>query len=260
MNSLLRSTSIAALALAPFITSCATKKFVRTTVTPIEQRVGDLDAVTKTQAKSIEELERGVSRADERAQGAQGKADAAATAAELARKEAAEGRTVAEAGKSLAEKGLTRADQLDKNVTTINTRLENMQNFKLVSTDQVLFGIGKHELSPEGTAILDAMVAKSKSFRNFVVEVQGFTDSTGPKQLNLELSRKRADAVVRYLTIKHSIPLHRVYVAGYGDENQVAENKTRDGRKQNRRVETKVYVSADQAPAQISAVPATPGQ
>lgn len=260
MNHLLRSTSIAALALAPFITGCATKKYVRATVTPIEQRVGDLDNVTKTQAKSIEELERGVARADERAQGAQGKADAAAAQAELARKEAAEGRTVAEAGKSLAEKGLTRADQLDKNVTTINSRIENMQNFKLVSTDQILFGIGKYELSPEGAATLDAMASKSKSFKTFVVEVQGFTDSTGPKQLNLELSRKRADAVVRYLTIKHSIPLHRVYVAGFGDENQVAENKTRDGRKLNRRVEAKIYVSADQAPAQMTSVPSTPGQ
>jgi OmpA-OmpF porin, OOP family len=246
-NNFLRSTSIAALALAPFITGCATKKYVRTTVTPIEQRVGDLDGVTKAQAKSIEELERGVARADERAQGAQGKADSANTLAELARKEAAEGRTVAETGKSLAEKGLTRADQLGKDVTHINTRLENMQSYKLVSTDQVLFPSGVAELSKESMAMLDAAVTKVAPYKSFVVEVQGFTDSVGPRNLNIELSRKRADAVVRYLAVKHNMPLHRIFVAGLGHENQVADNKTRDGRKLNRRVEMKLFISADQA-------------
>ena len=252
-NTILRSTSIAALALAPFITGCATKKYVKATVTPIEQRVGDLDGTAKAQAKSIEELERGVARADERAQGAQGKADSASTQAELARKEAAEGRTIAENGKSLAEKGLTRADQLGKDVTTINTRIENMQNYKMVSTDQVLFASGVSDLSKESMAMLDAAVTKAAPYKSFVVEVQGFTDSIGPKQLNIDLSRKRADAVVRYLAVKHNMPLHRIFVAGLGNENQVADNKTRDGRKLNRRVELKVYVTADQAPAQVSA-------
>src|SRR5204862_7198840 len=98
-------TAVAALALAPLMTSCATKKYVKTTVTPIDQKVAELDGTTKAQAKSIEELERGVSRADERAQGAEGKADAAGKEASLARKEAADGKT-------LAEQGLTRADKL----------------------------------------------------------------------------------------------------------------------------------------------------
>jgi len=250
--SILRTTSIAALALAPFITGCATKKYVRATVAPVEQRVGELDTTTKTQAKSIEELERGVARADERAQGAQGKADAAGEQATLARKEASDGR-------SLAEQGLTRADQLGKDINTmgssINTRIENMQNFKLVSTDQVLFASGKSELNPELRAMLDSSVTKLAAHKNFVVELQGFTDNTGPKNLNLELSRKRADAVVRYLTTKHNLPLHRIFVAGYGAENEAADNKTRDGRKQNRRVEMKVFVSSDQASAQVSAIP-----
>lgn len=254
MTSLLRSTSIAALALAPFITGCATKKYVRTTVAPIEQKVGDLDSTTKAQANSITELERGVARADERASGAQGRADAAYAQGELARKEAAEGKT-------LAEQGINAASQVGKDLNTmgqtINTRLENMQNFRQVSTDQVQFASGKFELDEAAMATLDSMVAKAGTYKNFVVEVQGFTDSIGPKQLNLELSRKRADSVVRYLTIKHNVPLHRIYMAGFGTENQVADNKTRDGRKMNRRVEMKIFVSADQAQSQVSAIPAS---
>lgn len=252
MNYLLRSTSIAALAMAPFITGCATKKYVRTTVAPVEQKVGELGTTTTAHGKSIEDLERGVARADERAQGAQGKADAANTQAELARKEAAEGRTIAEKGVSAAENV---GKELTTMGTTLNGRLENVHNVKMISTDQVLFGSGKHELDAESMATLDAMVTKSGSLKNFLVEVQGFTDTTGPKQLNLELSRKRADAVVRYLSVKHSIPLHRIFVAGFGTENQVADNKTRDGRKQNRRVELKIYVPADQATATVSSIP-----
>ena len=237
--------------MAPFITGCATKKYVRTTVSPIEQKVGELGTTTTAHGKSIEELDRGVARADERAQGAQGKADAAATQAELARKEAAEGRT-------LAEKGIAASDQVGKDLgtlgTTINTRLENMQNVKLVSSDQVLFATGKHELDKDAMATLDNMVAKAGSLKNFLVEVQGFTDTTGPKQMNLDLSRKRADAVVRYLSIKHNIALHRIFVAGFGTENQVADNKTRDGRKQNRRVELKIYVNGDTATSEVSSI------
>jgi OOP family OmpA-OmpF porin len=248
-TTILRSTSIAALALAPFITGCATKKYVKATVTPIEQRVGDLDGTTKAQAKSIEELERGVARADERAQGAQGKADTAAEQANLARKEAAD-------GKNLAEQGLVRADQLGKDMNdmgkSIHARIENLQNYKLVTTDQVLFLSGQSELNKESMALLDSAVAKVTPYKNFVVEVQGFTDNTGSKSLNLELSRKRADAVVRYLTSKHSMPLHRVFVAGYGMDNQVADNKSRDGRKLNRRVELRVFAPGNQAPTQIS--------
>ncbi len=250
-NTILRTTSIAALALAPFITGCATKKYVKTTVTPIEQKVGELTGASKAQAKSLEELERGVARADERAQGAQGKADAAGEQATLARKEAAD-------GKSLAEQGLTRADQLGKDMSvmgkSMNSRIENMQNYKLATTDQVLFMIGQSELNKDSMALLDSAVTKVAPYKNFVVEVQGFTDSSGPKTLNLELSRKRAEAVVRYLTSKHSLPLHRIYVAGYGQDNQVADNKTRDGRKLNRRVELKVYVAGDQSQSQVSAI------
>ncbi len=248
-NTFIRNMSIAALAMAPFITGCATKKYVKTTVIPINEKMGELDASAKAQAKAIEEAERGIARADERALGADGKAEAAGKEASLARKEAADGR-------ALAEKGLVRADQLgidlNGNVKAINTRIENLQNFKLTTTDQVLFSVNQSELGKDAMAALDTTVGKIGGMKNYVVELQGFTDSTGVKAQNIDLSRKRADAVVRYLTGKHNVALHRIFVAGYGADNQAADNKTRDGRKLNRRVEMKVYVSADQAETQSS--------
>jgi OmpA-OmpF porin, OOP family len=239
----LRNTAIATLALAPFITGCATKKFVRTTVTPIQQKVSDLDATTQAHGKSIEELDRGVARADERAMGADALAQAAGKEAGLARKEAADGRT-------LAEQGLTRADQLGKDINSMDTRVsarfENMQNYKQIGNDQVLFGFNQSELSKDAMATLDNAASKLGTAKGFVVEVQGFTDSTGNKTYNLELSRKRAEAVVRYLTIKHSVPLHRIFVAGFGEELVASDAK------QSRRVELKIFQPLALAPMQVS--------
>jgi OOP family OmpA-OmpF porin len=243
-SSMNKMTMIAALAIAPMLTGCATKRFVRTTVTPIEQKVGDLEAGAKAQARSIEELDRGVARADERARGAQGKADSAAEEAALARGEAAEGRT-------LAMKGLTRSDELEKSLRTVDAaleaRLESMQKYQLTATDEVVFGSGKWEVDAKAALRLDAAAGQVRGRENFVIEVRGFTDSTGTKQMNLELSRKRADAVVRYLTAKHGVPLHRIYVAGYGQESGLGDNRTRDGRQRNRRVELKVFVTGEAA-------------
>ena len=77
--------------------------------------------------------------------------------------------------------------------------------------------------------------------KHYIVEVQGFTDSIGATAANIELSRRRAAAVVRYLIVDCKIPLYRVNTLGYGKANPAADNKTRDGRKQNRRVEVKLY-------------------
>lgn len=241
IKNLRNSGAFAALAIAPFITGCATKKFVRTTVAPIEQKVGELDATTKSQADSIATLEKGVARAEEKAMGADQRAENAAKEAALARQEAAANRSFTETG---LQKVSTEMNTMDG---AIKQRLANLRDYRLVASESVLFGLGKSELNEDAQATLDEMVAGLNKMQNFVMELQGFTDSTGSKAANLALSKRRAEAVVRYLTTRHNIPLHRIYVAGLGDEISVADNKTRDGRKQNRRVDMKVYLSADEA-------------
>jgi peptidoglycan-associated lipoprotein len=73
-------------------------------------------------------------------------------------------------------------------------------------------------------------------------EIEGFTDSIGSKNLNERLGLERAEAVKRYLYEQHQIPLHKMNVISYGEDNPVAENKTKAGRAQNRRVVIKVLV------------------
>ena len=92
------------------------------------------------------------------------------------------------------------------------------------------------------------------------MRVQGYTDWTGSKAHNLQWSRRRADAVVRYLTAKHNIPLVKISLLGYGEDSPVAPNKTRDGRKENRRVDLKVMApewAAGQTQAKAQGQPAS---
>jgi outer membrane protein OmpA-like peptidoglycan-associated protein len=238
--------SLAALALAALLAAlvsvgCATKKYVHETMVPVQQKVADLDKKNAEQDTAIAELGRGVSRADERAQGADSKAGDAARDAARANDQAALASKQAGAAQSTAEKGVAQAAQAERSVGTLGNRVENMDNFKLATTETVLFAIGKSELSKEAEAQLDAFAAKVAPMKHYVVEVQGFTDSTGASAANIELSRRRAAAVVRYLTLDGKLPLFRVDTMGYGKENPSADNKTRDGRKQNRRVEVKLF-------------------
>ena len=238
--------SLAALAFAALFAAlvsvgCATKKYVHETMVPVQQKVEDLDKKNTAQDSAIAELGKGVSRADERAQGADSKAGDAAREAARANDSAALASKQAGAAQSTAEKGVAQAAQAERSVGTLGNRVENLDNFKLASTETVLFAVGKSELSKEAEAQLDAFAAKVVPMKHYIVEVQGFTDSTGASAANVELSRRRAAAVVRYLTLDRKVPLFRVNTMGYGKASPAADNKTRDGRKQNRRVEVKLY-------------------
>jgi outer membrane protein OmpA-like peptidoglycan-associated protein len=238
--------SLAALAFAAVFAAltsvgCATKKYVRETIAPVQTKVADIEKKDAVQDSAIADLGKGVSRADERAQGADSKAGDAAREAARANDQAALAGKQAGAAQSTADKGVAQATQAERSVGTLGNRVENMDNFKLASTEAVLFGLGKSELSEEAEAQLDAFAAKAAPMKHYIVEVQGFTDSTGAPAANIELSRRRAAAVVRYLTLDKKIPLFRVNTIGYGKASPAADNKTRDGRKQNRRVEVKLF-------------------
>ena len=71
-------------------------------------------------------------------------------------------------------------------------------------------------------------------------EIEGHTDATGPDEYNMKLGEDRAMAVRNYLHDQHGIALNRMQVISYGETKPVADNKTKDGRAQNRRVVIKV--------------------
>ena len=101
------------------------------------------------------------------------------------------------------------------------------------------------------TAIQHASVQVEHAGKDrYVIEVQGFTDKTGSAEANTVLSQKRAENVARYLINEHKIPVHMVTMMGSGYTQPVADDKTRDGRKQNRRVEVRLFVPEISSAAQ----------
>ncbi|HPB56107.1 MAG TPA: OmpA family protein, partial [Candidatus Aminicenantes bacterium] len=98
------------------------------------------------------------------------------------------------------------------------------------------------ELSPEAKASLDKFVQDLIALdRGLYLEIQGHTDKTGSEPWNQALGKKRAEAVMEYLYKQHKIPLHRMQVVSFGSSVPVAENNTKEGRNQNRRVEILVF-------------------
>jgi outer membrane protein OmpA-like peptidoglycan-associated protein len=113
----------------------------------------------------------------------------------------------------------------------------------VLSEDQGNFKFGKKELPDEAKAQLDEMIQKIKADpKGAYFEIAGYTDSIGGKDYNEKLGLERAEAVKRYLYEQHQIPLHKMNVISYGEENPVAENNTKTGRAQNRRVVIRVLV------------------
>jgi outer membrane protein OmpA-like peptidoglycan-associated protein len=220
-------------------TGCATKKYVRQTVSPVEARVSGVEQKSTEHASAIGALENNVSRADEKATEAGRMAKEAGESAGRANEAAGRANEAAGRANEAAVQARSRADEAYSKVGSL---AENIDNYQLVTTESVLFPLGKHNLTREGKAKLDEAIANIKNAGNYVLEVEGFTDPTGSREANLALSRRRADTVVRYLTTEHGIPLRKIHVIGVGEETAIAkEMRTRDARKQARRVEVKVY-------------------
>ena len=160
--------------------------------------------------------------ADQKAQGAQSAADKANTAAQQAA--------------NTANTAVAKTDALDK----ASKRLV----FEVVlSEDQGNFKFGRKDLPDEAKAKLDEMMQQIKADpKGAFFEIAGYTDSVGDKTYNEKLGLERAEVVKRYLYEQHHIPLHKMNVISYGEENPVAENKTKTGRAQNRRVVIRVLV------------------
>jgi len=136
------------------------------------------------------------------------------------------------------------ADAAIDGVNRTNDRIATLDDYEVRTSKTVNFKVGSAVLSPEAKAGLDEIATQAKNERGFAIEVRGFASADGSENLNRQLSQRRADAVIRYLAEQHDIPLRRIIIPfGYGEAMPVAENATRDGRQQNRRVEVKILIS-----------------
>src|ERR671918_223947 len=151
---------------------------------------------------------------------------------------------VSNAARGGAKAAQATADAAVAGVTATNERISALDDYQPQDTAAVNFRSGSAVLTPDSKTTLDDIASKALNAKGYVLEVSGFADSRGSVNLNRQLSQRRADAVIRYLVENHSIPLRRIVTPyGYGEMNPVAENDSREGREQNRRVEIKLLVN-----------------
>jgi len=215
-------------------TACATKKFVRTSVGEVNDKVDSVGrSLEETQERTrqneakITEVDQKAQAAGQAASGADQKAAGAATAAQQANSAATQAASAATAAGS-------KADAVDKAAKRIMFEV-------VLSEDEGNFAFGKTMLPDDAKTKLDQMITRIKADpKGAFFEIEGHTDNVGDKMYNEKLGMERAEAVKRYLYEQHQIPLHKMNVISYGEDKPVAPNKDRAGRAQNRRVVIKV--------------------
>ena len=202
-----RWTLLAGVALALVASGCATKKYTRETVEsetkPIHSRMDEIQGQVEKSQTRIDQVD------------AEGKQTQ---------------QQVAQVSKT-AQDALDRADKAGK-------LAEGKLLYEKVLTDEKAhFPVDSSKISDEAAAALDEFAQRLKAEnKNVYLEIQGHTDATGSESYNEKLGLQRAEAVRNYLNMKHQIPLHRMSVISYGESEPIADNKTREGRSQNRRV------------------------
>lgn len=196
---------VIAIAVAP---GCATKKYVRQETATIDEKVVGIES-------AIEENQKRLREHDER---------------------------LTTLG-SLITQQRDEIKSVDGKIEEVKKAAQGKLLFKeILKNDQAKFKFDSFELGPEVKAALDTFVQKLvEENRGIYLEIQGHTDSTGEESYNLLLGKKRAEAVMEYFYKQYRIPLHRMQVISFGSSAPLADNKTRDGRAENRRVEILVY-------------------
>jgi peptidoglycan-associated lipoprotein len=209
------------LAVAP---ACATKKFVRTEVGQVNDKVTSMGTSLEQTQERVRQNEGAIKDVDQRAQSAASDAKNAASSAQ----------NTANSANDAARAVGTRADAIEAATRKLLFEV-------VLSEDQGKFKFGRTDLPDEAKTAIDSMVNNLKSQKSAVwIEIEGHTDNVGTKEYNEQLGMERAEAVKRYLYEQHQVPLHKMNVFSYGEDKPAAENRTRDGRAQNRRVVIKV--------------------
>jgi len=136
------------------------------------------------------------------------------------------------------------ADAAIAGVNATNQRISSLDDYVVQSAETVNFRVNSAVLSPEAKAKLDSVAQAAMQLKGYTIEITGFASAEGSTSRNKVLSQKRAEAVINYLVETHNVPLRRIGTSfGFGELQAVADNTTREGREQNRRVEVKLMVS-----------------
>jgi outer membrane protein OmpA-like peptidoglycan-associated protein len=233
-----RQIEIGIIASVLLLSGCATKKYVAQQVDPANAKIGEVDKNQKNTQRQLEADEPKISAADEKATSADSRATDAIGRADTASKKSDQ----------------VRADLHNE----LNDRIANIDDYKAAGNVTVLFKFDSAKLTDDARQQLDQLASgQVGSLKRYFVAIQGFTDSSGSADHNLDLSRRRAEAVQTYLVSQHNMPVYRIQIVGLGKDKPVDEGKNRAAREKNRRVEVTVFSADGAQAAQSQTTPPT---
>lgn len=157
-----------------------------------------------------------------------------------------ENRALTAQAQASADAAAESAKKAQQTADYANNRINGLDDFDPIKTITVTFATGSAKLGPKAKATIDEAAAwvKTQNTKGWVMAVIGYADTTGNSQRNIDLSERRANAVIYYIVTKYKMSTNRlVQPFGYGQLEPVAENKTAAGRAKNRRVEIRLMVN-----------------
>ena len=176
----------------------ARKKYVQRQLSPIRNRVNELDDLTAENARQIKDV-------DARAQEGIRQADAKATQAD---------QHAVDAGNRAQQANQT-AMEASNHLNTVQSVVGNIDQYQAAQQTEIRFRSGTTALGPKSKEALDDMTANLKDQKGYIIEVQGFSATGG--QAGVQSSQAMANSVVRYLVEKNNVPVYRIYVMGMGN-------------------------------------------
>jgi len=214
----------------------ARKNYVKRQTEPIRDRVNELDDLTAANSKNIKDTD---ARALAGIKMASDKAD-------VADQHAVDAGNKATVAQQTAQQATTR-------IQTVETVVNNIDQYKASNQTEILFRPGQTMLSKPAKDALDEMATTVKGQRGYIIEVQGF--SAGKGLAAIEHSQKMAESVVRYMVLNHEIPVYRIYLVGMGNAPIPADDTMKTKRISGGRVEISLLkndleqLSSNAAPA-----------
>lgn len=221
-----RTLSIPLIVLVAATLGCVTKNYVRNQVTPIINKVNELDDLTAKNTREIKET-------DQRAQAGVEQASASASSA-VQKAQAADEQT---------RQAQTQADNAGRRLNIVEKAVNASDEYQVVNEMSVQFGIDEFELTSAAKAELDQLVNNVRDMKADIIVVEGFTDSTGGADDNYSLSSRRANSVRQYLATR-DVPAYKIRTIGLGEDKPVASNTTKEGRAKNRRASVQLMSNA----------------
>src|ERR1700674_1690674 len=188
---------------AVVVSGCATKNYVRQSVDPVQSKVNQVADQTNRQGTDLAQTQqdvaknaRAISATDETATGADRRAGDALTKANQVDQ---------------------KADQNTRQLGQLRQTIVNLDDYKIVNKGSVLFGFNQSTLTKDDKQQLDELISNASGLKRYFIAVEGYTDQTGDANYNLELSKRRADAVVQYLAGERSVDFNRIHTIGLGE-------------------------------------------